>query len=41
MDSRQTLSAVDCYFQCQDGSMFKARVPFAPYFYLLVKVCQG
>ncbi|KAF8072990.1 POL2A [Scenedesmus sp. PABB004] len=36
-DTGQTMSAVDCYFQCQDGSMFKARVPYAPYFYLQVK----
>eukprot|EP00878_Enallax_costatus_P014648 GHUV01015324.1.p1 GENE.GHUV01015324.1~~GHUV01015324.1.p1 ORF type:complete len:660 (+),score=216.28 GHUV01015324.1:148-1980(+) len=36
-DTGQTMSAVDCYFQCQDGSMFKARVPHAPYFYLMVK----
>ncbi|WIA29248.1 hypothetical protein OEZ86_011756 [Tetradesmus obliquus] len=35
-DTGQMLSAVDCYFQCQDGSMFKARVPHAPYFYLQV-----
>eukprot|EP00879_Flechtneria_rotunda_P032197 GHRR01035364.1.p1 GENE.GHRR01035364.1~~GHRR01035364.1.p1 ORF type:complete len:234 (+),score=86.25 GHRR01035364.1:272-973(+) len=36
-ETARTLSAVDCYFQCQDGSMFKARVPHAPYFYLEVK----
>lgn len=24
----------------QDGSMFKAQVQFAPYFYLQIKVCQ-
>jgi len=37
-DSGQVVSAVDCYFMCQDGSMFKARVLHAPYFYLQVKV---
>jgi hypothetical protein len=37
-ESGQTLSAVDCFFQCQDGSMFKARVPFPPYFYIMVPV---
>ena len=31
------MSAVDCYFMCMDGSMFKARVPHAPYFYLQVR----
>eukprot|EP00873_Tetraselmis_striata_P038899 jgi/Tetstr1/459163/TSEL_004609.t1 len=36
-DSGQVLSAVACYFMCQDGSMFKAKVLFAPYFYLQVK----
>eukprot|EP00775_Hariotina_reticulata_P007932 gene7932-8128_t len=36
-DTGQIVSAVNCYFQCQDGSMFKARVPYAPYFYLQIK----
>lgn len=36
-DTGQVVSAIDAYFQCQDGSMFKARVPFAPYFYLVIK----
>jgi hypothetical protein len=40
-DSGQVVSAVDCYFMCQDGSMFKARVLHAPYFYLQVKVRGG
>lgn len=31
------LSSVDLYFMCQDGSMFKARVPYAPYFYITVR----
>ncbi|GAX75625.1 hypothetical protein CEUSTIGMA_g3069.t1 [Chlamydomonas eustigma] len=35
-DSSQVLSAVDCYFMCQDGDMFKARVGFSPYFYIQV-----
>lgn len=30
------VSVVGCYFMCQDGSMFKAEVDFAPYFYLQV-----
>ena len=33
----RVLSAVDLYFQAQDGSKFKARVPFAPYFYVVAK----
>ncbi len=37
-DKGVTASAVDCYFMCQDGSMFKARMHFSPYFYLQVKV---
>lgn len=31
------VSVVNCYFQCQDGSMFKAQVEFSPYFYLQVR----
>eukprot|EP00240_Pyramimonas_obovata_P014674 CAMPEP_0118948362 /NCGR_PEP_ID=MMETSP1169-20130426/47673_1 /TAXON_ID=36882 /ORGANISM="Pyramimonas obovata, Strain CCMP722" /LENGTH=199 /DNA_ID=CAMNT_0006894765 /DNA_START=1 /DNA_END=596 /DNA_ORIENTATION=+ len=30
-------SCVNCYFQCQDGSAFKAQVKFAPYFYVGVR----
>jgi hypothetical protein len=37
-DSGQLVSAVDCYFMCQDGGMFKAKVVYAPYFYVQVKV---
>jgi hypothetical protein len=40
-DSGQLVSAVDCYFMCQDGGMFKAKVVFAPYFYVQVKVGAG
>ena len=37
-----SVAAVNCYFMAQDGGMFKAQVPFAPYFYLQVKVqCEG
>ncbi|CAG9465602.1 unnamed protein product [Pedinophyceae sp. YPF-701] len=32
-----TLSSVTCFFVCEDGSMFRAKVPFAPYFYLHVR----
>jgi hypothetical protein len=35
--SGQLLAAVDCCFMCQDGSMFKARLPYAPYFYIGVR----
>ncbi|KAG1663133.1 hypothetical protein FOA52_000655 [Chlamydomonas sp. UWO 241] len=35
-DDGQLISSVDCFFMCQDGSMFKARVPFTPYFYIQV-----
>ena len=37
-ESSQTVAAVNCYFMCQDGSMFKAQIAFAPYFYLHVQV---
>lgn len=37
-DSGNTVAAVNCYFMSQDGSMFKAQVPFSPYFYLQIKV---
>jgi DNA polymerase epsilon subunit 1 len=36
----RVLSAVDLYFQAQDGGKFKARVPFAPYFYVVVKASR-
>lgn len=36
-DSGKVLSAIACYFQQQDGSMFKAKVPFAPYLYIQCK----
>ncbi|KAK3267055.1 DNA polymerase epsilon catalytic subunit A [Cymbomonas tetramitiformis] len=31
------LSAINCYFMCQDGDTFKAHVKFFPYFYVAVK----
>jgi hypothetical protein len=37
-ETGNTVAAVNCYFMCQDGSMFKAQVAFAPYFYLQVQV---
>ena len=37
-ETGNTLAAVNCYFMAQDGGMFKAQVPFAPYFYLQAKV---
>lgn len=36
-ETGQTLSAVACFFVCQDGSMFKTKVVFAPYLYAQVK----
>ncbi|CAL8464190.1 g3725 [Coccomyxa elongata] len=36
-ESGNTVAAVNCYFMSQDGSMFKAQVPFSPYFYLQIK----
>ncbi|DBA81285.1 TPA: hypothetical protein ACH3X2_006902 [Trebouxia sp. C0005] len=36
-DSGQVVSAVNCYFMCQDGSMFKSQSQFSPYLYLHVK----
>lgn len=35
-ESGNMVSCVACYFMCQDGSMFKAEVEYAPYFYLHV-----
>jgi DNA polymerase epsilon subunit 1 len=35
-DSGQVVSSIDCYFMCQDGDMFKARIGFTPYFYIQV-----
>jgi hypothetical protein len=40
-ESGHSVAAVNCYFMAQDGGMFKAQVPFAPYFYLQVKVGGG
>lgn len=31
------MSAVNCYFICQDGSMFRAAYPYTPYLYLQVR----
>jgi DNA polymerase epsilon subunit 1 len=36
-DAGRAVAAVNCYFQCQDGSGFKAQVPFAPYFYVVTR----
>lgn len=36
-ESGQIISVVNCYFQCQDGSMFKAQIQHAPYFYVQVR----
>eukprot|EP00850_Spirogloea_muscicola_P017955 SM000159S01786 [mRNA] locus=s159:288661:304957:+ [translate_table: standard] len=36
-ETRLTRSCMNLYFVCQDGSSFKARVPFLPYFYLRTK----
>lgn len=35
--SGRDLAALACYFMCQDGSTFKADVPFTPYFYLVTR----
>ena len=35
-EAGRTVSAVNCCFACQDGSAFKAQVPFSPYMYLVV-----
>jgi hypothetical protein len=40
-ESGKVVSCVTCYFMCQDGSMFKAQVEHAPYFFLHVKVRPG
>ncbi len=32
------VSAINCYFMCQDGSMFQANLRYAPYFFLQIKV---
>ena len=32
----RAVAAVNCYFVAQDGAMFKAQIPFAPYLYLVV-----
>lgn len=37
-ESGHSLSGINCYFMRQDGTMFKAQVTYAPYFYLQVKV---
>ncbi|GLC51172.1 hypothetical protein PLESTB_000473800 [Pleodorina starrii] len=36
-DSGHVVASVDCYFMCQDGTMFKARLAFSPYFYVRVR----
>jgi DNA polymerase epsilon subunit 1 len=40
IDSKETgqlCSAVACYFMCQNGEMFKCKLPYSPYFYLQVQ----
>ncbi|CAD7699674.1 unnamed protein product [Ostreobium quekettii] len=36
-EAGRTVSAVDCYFISQDGSMCKVRMPHEPYFYLVIQ----
>ena len=36
-DVGRAVAAVNCYFQCQDGSGFKAQIPFSPYFYVITR----
>ncbi|GLU18367.1 hypothetical protein SLE2022_346730 [Rubroshorea leprosula] len=36
-DTRKVYSCVDLYFVCQDGSCFKSKYIFRPYFYALTK----
>ena len=36
-DAGRAVAAVNCYFQCQDGTGFKAQVPFSPYFYVIAR----
>ncbi|KAK9824549.1 hypothetical protein WJX72_011249 [[Myrmecia] bisecta] len=36
-ETGHVVSGLNCYFMCQDGSMFKAQLIYAPYFYLAVK----
>jgi len=36
-DAGRPVAAVNCYFQCQDGTGFKAQIPFAPYFYVITR----
>ncbi|MCD7471233.1 DNA polymerase epsilon catalytic subunit A [Datura stramonium] len=36
-DTRKVYSCVDLYFVCQDGSTFKAKYKFRPYFYVATK----
>ncbi|GLJ44675.1 hypothetical protein SUGI_0939260 [Cryptomeria japonica] len=36
-DANKTFSCVDLYFVCQDGSTFKSKFKFAPYFYVATK----
>ena len=38
-ESGQVVSAVSCFLMCQNGDMFKCKVPFMPYFYL--QVCDS
>ena len=36
-DAGRAVAAVNCYFQCQDGSGFKAQIPFSPYLYVITR----
>ncbi|XP_051120943.1 DNA polymerase epsilon catalytic subunit A-like [Andrographis paniculata] len=36
-ETRKVYSSVDLYFVCQDGSMFKAKYKYRPYFYAATK----
>ena len=36
-ESGRIVAVVNCYFQSQDGTMFKAQIEHAPYFYLQIR----
>eukprot|EP00899_Mesostigma_viride_P020528 jgi/Mesvir1/28477/Mv15897-RA.2 len=36
-ETQRTMSALNCYFMCQDGSTFRAQVVYPPYFYVRTK----
>ncbi|KAK8967425.1 DNA polymerase epsilon catalytic subunit A [Platanthera guangdongensis] len=39
-DTQKIYSCVDLFFVCQDGSTFKAKNVFRPYFYVATKACM-